>query len=471
MKRQLANKQVTAMLVVCIPAILIAIGSLAYLSISIYLLLFFSLVLLLLLVFVLASVKEQESQQIKLLSNLVEALIEGDYSLRGNEQRDPAFQYLLEMINRLADSLHQHSLKIEENQLLINKIINRMHALVFCVDNLGYVKLANRAAKQVFQELVRKGGAAEDGIEISALEQECGILFQDTHLGFLVGLDNDSAVNINTAGLVGEYQLFKDHFIRDGSQQTLFLLTKADNMLRQKEQQAWQGLLRVFSHELNNSLTPIATISRSMKRELKQGSSKVLNSTYLEDGLSIINERAESLKSFIASYRALSYLPPPNLSVFELGALLKRICQLFPVCQFDLSQRLLSQCYPLHIQGDLGQIEQVLINLIKNAEEASVERLASDKNVIEENRVLIQIDGQCRQSAVDVFIRDEGIGIANPENLFVPMYTTKKGGSGIGLSLSRQIIHNHGGQLNLRNREDIQGAEARITLPLTETFD
>lgn len=231
------------------------------------------------------------------------------------------------------------------------------------------------------------------------------------------------------------------------------MITSAERLLLEKERKAWQSLLRVLSHEMNNSLTPIASVSQSMKQKLKD-KTKPLNRTSLHDGVSIINERAESLSTFIASYSQLSHLPQPNKSAFSLLDVLSKIAALFDTkVDFSIDTEPLSLIW---IEADKNQLEQVLINLFKNAHEAMQQTAAN----------LLEITCSQEGKYFHLHIHDFGTGIANQSNLFVPFYSTKPQGSGIGLTLCRQIMSNHGGLLNLQNRVDVQGVTATISLPV-----
>jgi len=202
---------------------------------------------------------------------------------------------------------------------------------------------------------------------------------------------------------------------------------------------------------MNNSLTPIATISQSMQKKLQQ-TDKEINKVSLLEGISIINERANSLSSFISSYSQLSHLPEPNKTTFPLAALIENIAALFPACSVNNSIGLEHQ-----VEADKNQFEQVLINLVKNAFEAMA-KLKNEEKIITIN---------CHQEAkwLHISIVDHGTGIANSDNLFVPFYTTKKQGSGIGLALCRQIMFNHNGLIKLKNARNHSGVEVVLSLP------
>jgi signal transduction histidine kinase len=225
--------------------------------------------------------------------------------------------------------------------------------------------------------------------------------------------------------------------------------------LREEELQAWQRLVRVIGHELNNSLTPIKSIAQSLEYLVK---ADPLPEDWSEDmlrGLNVIATRSESLSRFMSNYARLAKLPPPKFAPVEINALLKRVTALetrMPV--------FFEQCPALTIQGDADQLEQVLINLIRNAVDAAQET---------GGRVFVRHDRT--PATLEIIVRDEGPGLSNTNNLFVPFFTTKRGGSGIGLVLSRQITEAHNGTLTLQNATNGPGCEARLSLPIENEPD
>ena len=230
----------------------------------------------------------------------------------------------------------------------------------------------------------------------------------------------------------------------------MLVLADVSRALRQEEYQAWQRLIRVLGHELNNSLAPIHSIAGTLERLLAR---RPLPEDWEEDarrGLAVIEARAGSLSRFMEAYAQMSRLPPPRLQPLDLGALVRRVAGL----ETRLSVCVLAGA-ELVFPADGDQIEQLLINLVRNAVDAGLETGGS-----------VALGWTRNSSYVEVFVRDEGPGLSNTSNLFVPFFTTKPGGSGIGLVLSRQIAEAHGGALTIENRTDGRGCEARLRLPL-----
>jgi nitrogen fixation/metabolism regulation signal transduction histidine kinase len=280
------------------------------------------------------------------------------------------------------------------------------------------------------------------------------ILLVELELGEVISHATSGIIEFNHQTLGGEHFLFKETFLSDGKQHQLYLITSAERLLIEKERKAWQSLFRVLSHEINNSLTPIASISQAMKQKL-QNENKILDRTTLFEGVNIINERADGLSAFIASYSQLSHLSLPNKTEFNINLLVIKIAKLFTDCQLQFLDHSLTNDQ-LIISADKSQLEQVLINIFKNADEAMVKQSK-----------LIEINYQVDEKYLHLIISDQGVGIANADNLFVPFYSTKPKGSGIGLSLCRQIMFNHGGTIGLKNRKEVAGAQAVLSIPLS----
>ena len=427
-------------LIICVPCLLLSTVSLIVAGVSTYLIAFVIIVLSILILFVVMISKQQSEQQIRTLSNIIESMIDGDYTLRGRLQHNQAFQTLLELVNSLADTLSQHKMEAKESRLLLEKIMQQMDAMVLAINDQGYIVMANDSAKKLLLGNIKEK------------DKLLTIKLTDFELGEIICNAKKGIIEFSHQQLSGEHFLFKESFLSDGKQHQLYLITSAERLLIEKERKAWQSILRVLSHEMNNSLTPIVSISQAIKKKLLDDN-KALNRSSLSDGIDIIKERADSLGAFINSYSQLSHLPLPNKSKFELNVLVTQQAKLFDDCDIQLFGET-----PLDtlISADKNQIEQVIINIFKNAREAMIQ--LTDKTF----EISYLIEGDYLQ----LIIKDQGTGIANVDNLFVPFYSTKTQGNGIGLTLCRQIMFNHDGLFTLANRENIKGAQAIISLPL-----
>jgi len=427
-------------LIMCLPCIVVASVALLIADVSPYLVAFVAMVLTLLTIFVVMISKQHTQQQIRTLANIIESMIDGDYSLRGRLQHNQAFQELLVLVNDLAETLSQHKIEAKESRLLLEKIMQQMDAMVLAVDEQGFIVMANHSA----QKLLIGNTQSLQNIQLTELA-----------LGKTISQAKVGIIEFDQQQLSGEHFLFKESFLSEGKQHQLYLITSAERLLVEKERQAWQSILRVLSHEMNNSLTPIVSISQAMKQKL-QNEDKPLNRNSLADGVSIISERADSLSAFIASYSRLSHLPQPNYSQLDLNELTRQQAKLFDDCQFQWPNETTKPINTI-ISADKNQLEQVIINILKNASEA----------MLQKPHKLIEISYQQSEKYLQLIISDRGTGIANKNNLFVPFYSTKPQGNGIGLTLCRQIMFNHGGLMTLSNCNDNQGAQAIISLPLT----
>jgi signal transduction histidine kinase len=230
----------------------------------------------------------------------------------------------------------------------------------------------------------------------------------------------------------------------------MLVITDLSRALRQEERQAWQRLIRVLGHELKNSLTPIRSIAGSLETLLGRDPRPSDWEEDLRRGLAIIASRSGSLKRFMDAYSRLARLPRPSLEPVDLGDLIRRVV--------GLETRLPVALEPgeeLVVRADGDQLEQLLINLLRNGVDAARETGGG-----------VQVGWARNGVEFEVWVRDEGPGLPNTANLFVPFFTTKPGGSGIGLVLSRQIAEGHRGTLTVENRYPGPGCEARLRLPL-----
>ncbi len=445
LRKNKKDNQLALILLVCLPCLLVTVVSLFIANISLYLIGFIVIVLTLLCCYVAVASKQNSQYQVRTLSNLIESMIDGDYTLRGRVQTNPAFQELLDLINNLADTLAKHKIEAKESRLLLERIMSQMDAMVIATDDSGHIVMANTSAQTLLL------GTSKSSLSVNLSTLPLGDTIKNSQTGIIHFSSNDDSNH----GLTGEYFLFRDAFLSEGKQHQLYLITNAERLLMEKERNAWQSLLRVLSHELNNSLTPIAAISQSMQSKLKKHGDTV-NTQSLLEGVKIINERADSLSAFISTYSQLSHLPKPNKSTFALSNLLEQVSGLFGHIDVTINDT----CH-INLNADKNQLEQILINLFKNADEAMPS--SANKKI----SIYTNLNGKWQQ----IIISDYGLGIANPDNLFVPFYTTKQQGSGIGLALCRQIMFNHDGLIKLANRIDpqtgtINGVDATLSLPL-----
>jgi len=252
-------------------------------------------------------------------------------------------------------------------------------------------------------------------------------------------------------GRAGRWEVRRGMFRQGGLPLQLLVLTDVSRALSDEERQAWKRLIRVLSHELNNSLAPIKSIADSLLALIARDPAPLDQREDLRKGLGVIATRSESLSRLMAAYARLARLPPPRLESVAIQDWVRRVVAL------ETRRPVTIRPGPnLTIQADGGQLDQLLINLVRNAVDATLEANGA-----------VEVGWETRNGQLDVWVRDDGAGLADTANLFVPFYTTKPDGSGIGLALSRQIAEAHGGALTLANRTTGHGCDARLSLPLT----
>ncbi len=399
--------------------------------------------LLLYLTMVAAALTESMIRPLQTLSNVVSSLREGDYSFRargagapGDEYRDALAELAWE-VNALADLLQKQRVRSLEATALLARILEVMHAPLFAFDRNDLLQLVNNA-----------------GLKLLGLPHARCFGHTARELG-LEGLLATPDQSIHSFGAkTTRWLLRKAAFRQDGVPHTLLLLADVSLPLQEEEQIAWKRLIRVLGHELSNSLTPIKSIAGSLLERVDAIDGDDATLRDFRRGLGVVESRADVLYRFVQSYRLLAQLPPPQLRPVSIGPLLERVVL--------LEQRLAVQLDPgppAILDADPDQLEQMFINLLANAVDASLANGAQP----------VRASWKLADSNVLVTIEDRGMGIANEENLFVPFYTTKPSGSGVGLALAQQIARAHGGEVQLVNRVDGEGARAIVRLPVAQS--
>lgn len=383
------------------------------------------------------AVRERVTRPLQTVANLLAALREGDYSVRGRGARggDPLGEVYLET-NALGDTLREQRLGAMEASALLTQVMEEIDVAVLTFDAEGTLKLVNRAGERLLG-LPRARLMNQKAEGLGLAELLAGTVPRRLTRTFAVE--------------GGPYELRRGTFRQGGLPHLLVVVADLRLALREEEREAWRRLVRVLSHEINNSLAPIHSISEALRDSLMQVPRA---SDWEEDakvGLGIVARRSEALGRFMSSYARLARLPPPKLGAMEVEPWVRRVAA--------LETRLPVEVRPgpaLAVRADGDQLEQLLINLVRNAVDAARER---------QGRVWVSWTAPSAD-AVEVWVEDEGPGLADTANLFVPFFTTKPEGSGIGLALSRQIAEAHGGTLRLENRTEGPGCRARLRLPL-----
>jgi nitrogen fixation/metabolism regulation signal transduction histidine kinase len=368
------------------------------------------------------------------LANMLEALREGDYSMRGrNVDPEDAVGEVMVEVNSLSRTLYDQRLEALEAGVLLDKVISEVDIAVFAFDAGLRLRLVNRAG----EALLHATG-----------DELIGLTAADLGLADILTQASGRIVSHVFPGGAGRWEIRRRRFREGGKPHELLVISELSRALREEERQAWQRLVRVIGHELNSSLAPIKSMAGTLRKLIDRQPPPADWRDDAHAGLAIIHDRAEALGRFMGAYARLARLPPPALKPTDFAPLVRRTASLHG------AGVVVEPGPDVRLELDADQVEQVLINLIKNAVEAA----GANGDV----RVRWRTVGGKLVTEVE----DDGLGLARTENLWVPFLTTKPGGTGIGLVLSRAIVENHGGAISLENRRDAHGCIARVVLPL-----
>lgn len=386
--------------------------------------------------------------RLRSLTSVVEGMLQGDFSLKArSELSSSELRALVDSITTLSNELSTHKIANAEKRALLEKIITQIDIGVITADEAGNIAAMNSAAIAM---LNIQQPALVDNI------RQLNVVLPEHPAKELVEMKLGEEVK--------KLYVQVDTFREFGSRQTLILITDMNHLLRQEELKSWESLVRVISHEINNSLAPIASLSGSVIAIVKNSDFNnvaLAQEAYADiiTSAQIISDRAHSLAEFIAQYRSLSHIGQPKREGISVRTLVNPLLPLF------ISQRIvLEGDADLVCSLDSAQIKQVIINLLKNASEAMQHPDAGDVSA----PIVIAVERaqSDKKQVLRIDIIDSGCGIRHHQNLFIPFYTTKAQGAGIGLALSRQIIESHQGSLQIFNRASAKGCCARIELPM-----
>src|SRR5688572_5636261 len=370
-----------------------------------------------------------------LQANLLGALREGDYSIRGTGARPgSAVDLVMLEINALGDTLQRQRIEAVESTALLQSVMGAIDVAVFALDMDGRLVLVNPAAERLM---------GQPGARLLGMDAE------ELRLAKCLDGETPRMLDRPFGPESGRLELRRSTFRRDGKPHQLLVFADLSRALREQEQQAWQRIVRVLSHEINNSLTPIKSIAHSIKRMLSRVPD-LPRAGEIQDGLSLIETRSGALGRFLRAYAQLARLPKPQQRPIQIAPIAHRIAELenrLPVT--------VRAGDDVEINADPDQIEQLLINIVRNAVDATLETSGR-----------VWLDWKSDDGALQLTVEDEGPGLPDTSNLFVPFFTTKPAGSGIGLALSRQIAEAHDGTLALENRTEGRGCRAVLRLPM-----
>ena len=375
------------------------------------------------------------------LSNLLAALRESDFSIRARGASgpdaigdDPLAAVMLE-VNVLATTLHDQRLGAIEASALLRTVMVEIDVAVFTFDGTQRLRLVNRAGERLLGQ---------------SADQMLGCAAEDLGLRDFLEDTTPRIEDVAFPGGAGRWEVRRTTFRQEGRPHQLLVLADVSRPLRDEERQAWQRLIRVIGHEINNSLAPIKSIAGSLETMLVRDELPGDWNDDMRRGLAVIAARSDSLSRFTTAYARLAKLPAPRAEALAVAALVRRAAGV----ETRLGVRILAGP-DLTVRADPDQLEQLLINLLQNAVDAALQTGGS-----------VTVGWRQDGRAFELWVDDEGAGLPSVSNLFVPFFTTKPAGSGIGLVLSRQIAEAHGGTLTLDNRADTRGCRAYLRLPL-----
>lgn len=431
------NRLLLLALAVGLPGSLLALGWLWTSSLGSMARWTLTIALLILWVLLATRVRKRAVYSLRTIASLLEAMRQEDYSMRGHRSEpNDALDDVFREINLLSDNLSGQRLDALEASALLRAVMAEIDVAVFTFDPDHELRLVNRAGERILARPASRllgRSAAELGLE-DWLEGDIG-----------------STVERTFPGAAGRWGVRRSTFRQEGVPHHLLVITDLSKTLREEERQTWQRLIRVLGHELNNSLGPIKSTAETLHRLAGRQTDKEEWHQDLESGLEVIRQRSEALSRFMASYSQLARLPAPHLEPVEITEVTRHAIAVEPRLPVENTDG-----PALTVQADRAQIEQALINIVKNAVDASLETGGG-----------VKISWRKRAEDCEVVVEDEGPGLPESANLFVPFFTTKQGGSGIGLVLSRQIAEANGGSLTLENRSNRPGCRARLRLPLS----
>jgi nitrogen fixation/metabolism regulation signal transduction histidine kinase len=386
------------------------------------------------------TVKNKVAFPLRTILNILGALREGDYSMRlRGARRDDAMGELAWEVNRLVQFLQKQRFDVVASTALLQKILAEIDVALFGFGSTGFLQWVNDSGRQL--------------LKVNE-EKIIGCHAKQFGLDLCLSGPTPRIVDLSLPGGVGRWELRRATYREKGLSHQLVFLSDMTRTLHEEERQAWKRLIQILRHEINNSLTPIQTVAQSLQTRLKQKSRTKDWEEDVREGLEIIAERSEVLGGFIASYSRLTRLPEPMFDEMKVETWIRRVVGLETRLQVEIIRG-----PELVIQADHSQLDQLLINIVSNAVEASLE---ADRQTGKH----VEITWNITNSFLEIWVDDDGPGLDSATDPFVPFFTTKPQGSGIGLALGRQIAEAHDGYLTLINHPERPGCRALLRLPI-----
>lgn len=372
---------------------------------------------------------------LKNITNALMSLKESDYSVRLNmEEQGDAIEAVSGTVNELRDLLHSERTGAAETSALLTKVAQKVDAALFAFNADNMLCMLNQSAEALY---------------LKPRNELLGQTAEQLGLGDCLSLEDGEVIELDHRGKRHAWMVRHTSYRELGAARRLLILSNLTGPLRDKEIGAWRKLVGVLRHEIRNAIAPIHSFSQTIEWILRQEKRPEDWQQSCFEGLEVIQRQTKALDLLLESYKAIGQAPNLNKETCSIKRTIEELNQAIAQYPFDIVAN-----DDVEVEVDKGLLNQVLINLIKNSHEAS-----SD---IDEPP---QVSWECNSGELFINIIDSGGGFANPDNLFVPFFTTKEQGTGIGLLVSRQIIEAHGGSLTLKNREDACGCIASITLP------
>ncbi|MFZ4876180.1 sensor histidine kinase [Janthinobacterium sp. Mn2066] len=369
------------------------------------------------------------------LSGTVASYQDGDFAFSLRWPQNDELADLVDAHNTLGDVLRKQRLDLVQRELLLDTMVQNTPVAMLLVAEGSAIVYANLAARQLLHQ-----GRRLEGQRLADIVQQSSPALADAlargHDGlFASGEGEEEEV----------YHLARRRFSLNGRKHELLLLRQLTHELRRQEVQTWKKVIRVISHELNNSLAPLASLAHSGAELVRRGQTERLPQI-----LATIEERTRHLESFILGYASFAKLPTPRLGSCDWPAFLDTLASQIP---FTLDGQPPAQ--PAIF--DAAQMQQALLNLLKNARESGSRP----------QYISLHVSQALGQLRIEVRDRGPGMSAAVLENALVPFYSTKRSGTGLGLALAREIAEAHGGRITLSNR-DGGGLAVAMILPVGE---